>query len=148
MKKNLFEEVAIKQSKLGNYDIYYLKWDTKEEGQAIWKHYDTLKTKFNIKYNGTSKILFWFVDKENPQRTLDTIRKALDFLNQESTTEPSNGGSPEAQKLIGDIDKIIAAINAEEPSKNPSFNMSPEQEDQIKGKLESFKQMLDRKSVV
>ena len=142
MKKNLFEEVAIKQSKLGNYDIYYLKWDTKEEGQAIWKHYDTLKTKFNIKYNGTSKILFWFVDKENPQRTLDTIRKALDFLNQESTTEPSNGGSPEAQKLIGDIDKIIAAINAEEPSKNPSFNMSPEQEDQIKGKLESFKQML------
>ena len=142
MKKNLFEDVAIKQSKLGNYDIYYLKWDTKEEGQAIWKHYDTLKSQYNIKYNGTSKILFWFVDKENPQKTLDTIRKALDFLNN-TTAEPSaNGGSPEAQKLIGDIDKIIAAINAEEPSRNPNIQLTPEQEDQIKGKLESFKQML------
>lgn len=142
MKKKLFEEVTIKQSKLGNYDIYYLKWDTKEEGEAIWKHYNLLKTKYNIKYNGTSKILFWFVDKENPQKTLDAIRNALDFLNQATSTDPNMSGSSEAKQLISDIDKVLNAINVEDPARQAEFNLSQQDEEQIKGKLESFKNML------
>ena len=140
MKKPLFEEVTLKQSKMGDWDVYYLKWDTKEEGEAIWKQYDTLKNKYNVKYNKASKILFWFVDKENPQKTLDRIKSALDFLNH--TTSQTGGESQEAGKLIKDIDKVIAAIDAEDPAKREEFNMSQQDEEDIKNKLQSFKQML------
>lgn len=140
--KNLFEEITVKQTKFGEYDVYYVNPETKEEKDIIFQN-KALLSKYGAKWNGANKIWFWFVDKQNPEKTLDKIRLALDELNQAvaaNTTQAA--GSPEAQKLLIDVDKVLAAINAEDPAKNPDFKMSQQEEDQIKAKLESFKQML------
>lgn len=139
--KNLFEEITVKQTKFGEYNVYYVNPESKEEKDIIFQN-KALLSKYGAKWNGINKIWFWFVDKENPQKTLDKIRLALDELNQIVTPSTPIDGSQEAQKLLIDIDKVLAAIDVENPAKNPDFKLSPQDEEQIKGKLESFKQML------
>ena len=149
--QNLTEEITVKQTKFGNYDVYYVKSENREENNVVFQN-KAILSKYGAKWNGPNKVWFWFVDKQNPQITLDKIKAALNDLNYAvtSSTASTTSGSPEAQKLLIDIDKVIAAISTENPTEKPTetpiksveIGISPQNEDQIKTKLENFKKML------
>lgn len=145
MKKLLKEEITLKQmqlGKMGEWTVYYLKPENKEDSNLIYQYYPILK-KHGAQFNKPNSVWFWFVDKDNPEKTKAKIKVALDELNdaiKSSATGPQQ--SQEAQKLLIDVDKVLNAINAENPAKNPDFNLTQQDQDNIKSKLESFKQML------
>jgi hypothetical protein len=70
--KNLILESDIKIIKgtMGSAPIAYVKGD-------VYASKDILK-KYNAKWNGANKFWFWFLNKNNPQETIDKIiRPAL-----------------------------------------------------------------------
>lgn len=137
MKRLLKEDISIKQTKFGNYDVYYLKPENKQDSDIIYQN-NKILSKHGAKFNNPNKVWFWFVDKTDPQKTIEKIKIAIDELNK--TAAPS--GNSDAEKLIIDIDKVLTAISIEDPAKREDFNLTPDEQKQIENKLEAFKQML------
>lgn len=121
--KNLLLEINLnlQKGKKGDYDIYYIKGD-------VYGFKDILK-KYGVKWDGQAKMWFWFVDKNNPEKTLETIKKALSEVK-------------EIQNLPIEIDEIINTIQSESPSSKPEIGITKEDEELIKSRLQAFKEMI------
>jgi len=110
------------KAKMGDSPIVYISGD-------VFPFKDTIK-KHGAKWNSREKFWFWFLDKNDPQRTIDTFVK------------PALEEAKKIKELPIEIDKIIAAMVEESPSQNPSLSITKKDEDDIKRKLEKFKEML------
>lgn len=138
MRKKLFEEISFKKGKLGDWDVLYLFTDNDDENKIVWDNYQTLKKDYGINYNSKPgvKKLFWFLDKNDENKTFQKIKSALNFLNSKTIN------TPQADKLVKDIDKIIQNIKDFNPSNNPELKLTKDEEDEIQNKLNEFKNML------
>lgn len=123
MEKNLLIEADIKlfKTKLGETPIVYIKGD-------VFPFKDLLKAR-NAKWNPTNKFWFWFLGK-NEQETIDKIIK------------PALKEIKDTQNLPLEIDELIKNITENNPSANPDLGISKQDEEDIKSKLTSFKEML------
>jgi hypothetical protein len=123
MEKNLLTEADIKlfKTKLGETPIVYIKGD-------VFPFKDLLKAR-NAKWNPTNKFWFWFLGK-NEQETIDKIIK------------PALKEIKDTQNLPLEIDELIKNISENNPSANPDLGISKQDEEDIKSKLTSFKEML------
>lgn len=110
------------KAKMGKSPIVYISGDVYDFKHIVKKH--------GAKWNSREKFWFWFLDKNDPQRTIDTFVK------------PALEEAKNIKELPIDIDKIIASIVEESPSQNPSLSITPKDEDNIKRKLGAFKEML------
>lgn len=127
--KNLILEsdVKIVKGTMGTAPIAYVKGD-------VYASKDILK-KYNAKWNGTNKFWFWFLNKNNPQETIDKIiRPALAEL-KKSQNVP-------VDEIEKEIDQILASMETEGPSANPDLGVSADTEKNIKDKLQAFKERL------
>lgn len=127
--KNLILESDIKIIKgtMGSAPIAYVKGD-------VYASKDILK-KYNAKWNGANKFWFWFLNKNNPQETIDKIiRPALAEL-KKSQNIP-------VEEIENEIDQILASMETEGPSANPDLGVSADEENNIKNKLQAFKERL------
>lgn len=123
MEKNLLTEADIKlfKTKLGETPIVYIKGD-------VFPFKDLLKAR-NAKWNPTNKFWFWFLGK-NEQETIEKIIK------------PALKEIKDTQNLPLEIDELIKNITENNPSANPDLGISKQDEEDIKSKLTSFKEML------
>jgi hypothetical protein len=127
--KNLILEsdLSIIKSKMGNAPIAYVKGN-------VFASKDILK-KYGAKWNGANKFWFWFLNKNNPQETIDKIiRPALVEL-RKSENIP-------VDEIEKEIDQILASMETEGPSANPDLGVSADEENSIKEKLQAFKERL------
>lgn len=138
MRKKLFEEISFKKGKLGDWDVLYLFTDNDDENKIVWDNYQTLKKDYGINYNSKPgvKKLFWFLDKNDENKTFQKIKSALNFLNSKTIN------TPQADKLVKDIEKIIQNIGKFNPSNNPELKLTKDEEEDIQDKLNEFKNML------
>jgi hypothetical protein len=118
----LFEnKFGLKKTKMGKSDIVYI------DGPS-YAYKDIVKS-FQGRWNGKNKVWFWFLDKTDPNKTIETfIKPALEKIN----------------KVHGiglEIDKLITDIEAGK-FQNPETKITSEEENKIKDKLNSFKEML------
>ena len=123
MEKNMLTEADIKlfKTKLGDNPIVYIKGD-------VFPFKDLLKAR-NAKWNPTNKFWFWFLGK-NEQETIEKIIK------------PALQEIRDTQKLPLEIDELIKNISENNPSANPELGITKQDEEDIKEKLTSFKEML------
>ena len=123
MEKNMLTEADIKlfKTKLGDNPIVYVKGD-------VFPFKDLLKAR-NAKWNPTNKFWFWFLGK-NEQETIEKIIK------------PALQEIKDTQKLPLEIDELIKNISENNPSANPELGITKQDEEDIKEKLTSFKEML------
>ena len=127
--KNLILESDLKivKATMGAAPIAYVKGD-------VYASKDILK-KYNAKWNGANKFWFWFLNKNNPQETIDKIiRPAL--------AELKKSQSIPVEQIEKEIDQILASMETEGPSANPDLGVSADTEKNIKDKLQAFKQRL------
>jgi hypothetical protein len=122
---NLFEnKIELNRSTLGDSKapIVYIKGD-------VYPYKDIIK-KFGGKWNNPNKVWFWFLDKSDPQKTIDTYIK------------PALAEIRDIKNIPLEIDEIIAAMGSESPSSNPDISISKADENDVKNKLKAFKEML------
>ena len=127
--KNLILESDLKifKSTMGAAPIAYIKGD-------VYASKDILK-KYQAKWNGANKFWFWFLNKNNPDETIDKlVRPALKEL-KEAQNIP-------VDQIEKEIDQILASMQTEGPSANPDLSVSADEEKNIKDKLQAFKQRL------
>jgi hypothetical protein len=118
----LFENFKLEKGQMGGAPIVIVRGD-------VFAFKDLLKNS-GAKWNGAGKFWFWFVDKNDPKKTIDKIIKpALETIKN-------------TQNIVLEIDKILADLETESPSSNPDLGVSKEDEDDIKKKLQEFKERL------
>jgi hypothetical protein len=127
MSKNLLTENEIKlfktklKTNTGEYPIVYITGD-------VFPFKEILKAK-NAKWNNPNKFWFWFLGKNENETIERLVKPALKEIKQ-------------VQNLPIDIDEMIKNISENEPSANPDLNLTKQEEEDIKEKLASFKEML------
>jgi len=127
--KNLLLESDLKivKSKMGGADIAYIKGD-------VYASKDIIK-KYNAKWSAPNKFWFWFLDKNNPQITIDKlVRPALKELKAAQNIP--------VDQIEKEIDEILSSMETEGPSANPDLSVSADEEKNIKDKLQAFKERL------
>ena len=120
--KNLILESDLKifKSTMGAAPIAYIKGD-------VYASKDILK-KYQAKWNGANKFWFWFLNKNNPDETIDKlVRPALKEL-KEAQNIP-------VDQIEKEIDQILASMQTEGPSANPDLSVSADEEKNIKDKV-------------
>lgn len=118
----LFENFTLEKGQMGGAPIVIVKGD-------VYAFKDLLKNS-GAKWNGASKFWFWFVDKNDPKKTIDKIIK------------PALQTIKDTQNVVIEIDKILADLETESPSSNPDLGVSADDEKKIKDKLQAFKERL------
>jgi len=129
MKNNLTEaQVKLVRAMAGTYPI------AKVKGFIEWNLAKQLMDTFNMKYNGKEKFFFWFLDKDNPEKTIErNIKPAFEFLNK----------NKETNKLEFEIEEILNFLKNPEVEKiDPEIKISQLEKDQIEAKMELFKKQL------
>ena len=118
----LFENFTVERGQMGGAPIAYVKGD-------VFAYKDYFK-KHGAKWNSTNKFWFWFVDKNDPNKTIQRfIKPALEEVKR-------------TQNIVLEIDKILADLEKEGPSANPDLGVSSVDEKNIKDKLQAFKERL------
>jgi len=132
--KNMLSEVEIRlvKSNLGEYPIAKLKgFIDKSIGQR-------LQDSFNMKYNFKEKYYYWWLDKEDPQKTINKyIKPAMEFIKSIQSSDEA------AAKIEFEIDKILDFLNsAEVDTSDPEVKVTQLQKDEIETKLLLFKKQI------
>lgn len=125
----LNEEITIVKSDLKGYNVMYLKTETLDEANILRELKDTILKKNNAKFDFNKKVWFWFYNEKNEQIVLNTIKKTIEEINL-------------AKKVVSDVDKLITLIDKEKPSEAKDSEVTKEEEEKVKAKLQSFKTML------
>jgi hypothetical protein len=129
MKKTLKEvEIKLAKAMMGAFPIARVK------GFIDWNLAKQIMDTYNMKYQSKEKFFFWFLDKENPEKTIEkNIKPAFEFL--KTIKEPN--------KLEFEIDEILNFLNNPEVEKiDPEVKITPQQKEQIEAKLILFKKQL------
>lgn len=132
--KNMLSEVELKlvKSNLGTYPIAKLKgFIDKSIGER-------LQASFNMKYNAKEKYYYWWLDKDDPQKTINkSIRPAMEFIKSLQNSEEA------AAKIEFEIDKILDFLNSGDvETSDPEVKVTQLQKDEIEAKLLLFKKQL------
>jgi len=118
----LFENFTLEKGQMGGAPIAYVKGD-------VFAYKDYFKN-HGAKWNGANKFWFWFVDKNDPKKTVERfIKPALEEIKR-------------TQQIVLEIDKILADLEKEGPASNPDLGVSADDEKKIKEKLQAFKERL------
>jgi hypothetical protein len=133
---NLEEAFQVKGGEMGGKKIAYVDSDSGD----TFKFKDIFK-KHGARWNNKFKVWFWFLgDTEDKWRnTYDRmIKPALEAAHQ------AEGASEESSKeaIIAGIDQIIGSIDKAPTSQEAEAGMSGEQKNELKGRLDKFKQVL------
>jgi hypothetical protein len=118
----LLENFTVEKGQMGGAPIAYVKGD-------VFAYKDYFK-KHGARWNGANKFWFWFVDKNDPNKTIEKfIKPALEEVKR-------------TQNIVLEIDKILADLEKQGPSENPDLGVSKVDEKDIKDKLQAFKERL------
>lgn len=123
---NLLEgKIQLKRATVGKNKTKIIKID----GDSF--PYKDIFKKYGANWDKFGKSWFWWANKEDEQTIIDNkIKPAIAEIREKH------------KDFIQEIDEIIAAISEESPSSQEEMGITKEEENDVKKKLQSFKEML------
>lgn len=123
---NLLEgKIQLKRATVGKNKTKIIKID----GDSF--PYKDIFKKYGANWDKFGKAWFWWANKEDEQTIIDNkIKPAIAEIREKH------------KDFIQEIDEIIAAISEESPSSQEEVGITKEEENDVKKKLQDFKEML------